>query len=80
MYDVTNSSSFDILEAWISAIHEIIDNSFQKKPQMVLVGNKCDMEHQRTVKREKSHRFAADNGFTYYDMSARTGESVIAFK
>lgn len=76
VYDVTNSSSFDILEEWLSAIHDINESNFQNKPIMVLVGNKCDMEHQRTVKREKSHRFAAENGLTYYDMSARTGESV----
>lgn len=43
---------------------------------MAIVGNKCDLEHQRAVRRDKSHRFAAENGLPYYDMSARTGESV----
>ncbi|XP_014216964.1 ras-related protein Rab-28-like [Copidosoma floridanum] len=43
---------------------------------MAIIGNKCDMEHQRTVKRDKSHRFAAESGFHYHDMSARTGEAV----
>ncbi|XP_043274038.1 ras-related protein Rab-28-like [Venturia canescens] len=77
VYDVTNSSSFDILDEWISSVNEIFESSsVHKKPLMVMVGNKCDVEHQRTVKREKSHRFAAENGFSYYDMSARTGESV----
>lgn len=75
MYDVTNSSSFDILEEWISKIKSCID-TYDEIPLTAIVGNKCDMEHQRTVKRERSHRFAAENGFTYHDMSARTGESV----
>lgn len=43
---------------------------------MAVVGNKCDMEHQRSVKRDRSHRFAAENGLPYHDVSARTGEAV----
>ncbi|XP_001606519.1 ras-related protein Rab-28 [Nasonia vitripennis] len=75
VYDVTNSSSFDILEEWIAEIRELSED-VDSMPMMAIVGNKCDMEHQRTVKRERSHRFAAENGFHYHDMSARTGESV----
>lgn len=56
-----------------------MNDSIEEPPLMALVGNKCDMEHQRTVKKDKSHRYAAENGFPYYDMSARTGESVITF-
>lgn len=78
VYDVTNSSSFDILEEWISEIRELSDE-FPTLPLMAIVGNKCDMEHQRTVKRERSHRFAAENGFHYYDVSARTSEGVASF-
>ncbi|EFN75149.1 ras-related protein Rab-28 [Harpegnathos saltator] len=74
VYDVTNSSSFEILEEWLSQIRNFIDA--YDEPLIALVGNKCDMEHQRTVKRDRSHRFAAENGFPYHDMSARTGESV----
>lgn len=76
VYDVTNSSSFDILEEWLSKIKSFID-AYDEIPLIAIVGNKCDMEHQRTVKRDRSHRFAAENGFPYHDMSARTGESVI---
>lgn len=43
---------------------------------MAVVGNKCDIEHQRSVKRDRSHKFAADNGFPSHDISARTGEAV----
>lgn len=43
---------------------------------MAVVGNKCDMEHQRTVKKDRTHKFAADNGFPSHDVSARTGEAV----
>ncbi|XP_015120220.1 ras-related protein Rab-28 [Diachasma alloeum] len=76
VYDVTNTSSFDVMEAWMTAVVAITERSFRKSPLMVIVGNKCDMEHQRTVKRDKSHRYAAEKGIIYHDMSARTGESV----
>lgn len=79
VYDVTNSSSFEILDEWIAVINEINDKQEENKPLMVIIGNKCDMDHQRTVKRDKSHRYAAEKGFIYYDMSARTGEAVIIF-
>ncbi|KAL7298817.1 hypothetical protein TKK_0008557 [Trichogramma kaykai] len=75
VYDVTNSASFDILEEWITEIRDLSED-LQELPMMAMIGNKCDMEHQRTVKRERSHRFAAEHGFHYQDMSARTGESV----
>lgn len=75
VYDVTNSSSFDILEEWIAEIRDLSED-LNAMPLLAIIGNKCDMEHQRTVKRERSHKYAADNGFYYHDMSARTGESV----
>ncbi|XP_011310015.1 ras-related protein Rab-28 [Fopius arisanus] len=76
VYDVTNSSSFDVMEEWMTAVTAITERTFRKSPLIVIVGNKCDMEHQRTVKRERSHRYAAEKGIIYHDMSARTGESV----
>lgn len=76
---MTNSSSFDLLEEWSETINEMIENNNEIKPLIAIVGNKCDMEHQRTVKRDKSYRYAAEKGFIYNDMSARTGESVKLF-
>ncbi|XP_012261384.2 ras-related protein Rab-28-like [Athalia rosae] len=75
VYDVTNMSSFEILETWIETIrhlNEILD----MQPAMAILGNKCDIAHQRTVKSDKSHKFAIDNGMPCYDVSARTGESI----
>ncbi|XP_076658985.1 ras-related protein Rab-28 [Halictus rubicundus] len=75
VYDVTNTFSFEILEDWIDKIRKVNDN-IEEAPLMAIVGNKCDMEHQRSVKRDRSHKFAADNGFPSQDVSARTGEAV----
>lgn len=75
VYDVTNSFSFEVLEEWIDKIRKLSDN-YEETPLMAVVGNKCDMEHQRTVKKDRTHKFAADNGFPSHDVSARTGEAV----
>ncbi|KAK9293598.1 hypothetical protein QLX08_011505 [Tetragonisca angustula] len=75
VYDVTNSFSFEVLEEWIGKIRQL-SNNYEETPLMAVVGNKCDMEHQRTVKRDRTHKFAADNGFPSHDVSARTGEAV----
>ncbi|KAF3420889.1 hypothetical protein E2986_02967 [Frieseomelitta varia] len=75
VYDVTNSFSFEVLEEWIGKIRQL-SNNYEETPLMAVVGNKCDMEHQRTVKKDRTHKFAADNGFPSHDVSARTGEAV----
>ncbi|XP_015433011.1 PREDICTED: ras-related protein Rab-28-like [Dufourea novaeangliae] len=75
VYDVTNSCSFEVLEEWIDKIRRV-NNNYEEAPLMAVVGNKCDMEHQRSVKRDRSHKFAAENGFPSHDVSARTGEAV----
>lgn len=75
VYDVTNSFSFEVLEEWIDKIRKLSSN-YEETPLMAVVGNKCDMEHQRTVKKDRTHKFAADNGFPSHDVSARTGEAV----
>ncbi|XP_076244560.1 ras-related protein Rab-28 [Calliopsis andreniformis] len=75
VYDVTNSFSFDVLDEWIDKIRRL-NSSHEETPLMAVVGNKCDMEHQRSVKRDRSHKFAAENGFPCHNVSARTGEAV----
>lgn len=75
VYDVTNNFSFDVLEEWIDKIRKL-SNDDEERPVLAVVGNKCDMEHQRSVKRDRSHKFAAENALPYHDVSARTGEGV----
>ncbi|XP_046144507.1 ras-related protein Rab-28-like [Osmia bicornis bicornis] len=75
VYDVTNSFSFEILQEWINKIRKL-NSDYEENPLMAVVGNKCDIEHQRSVKKDRTHKFAAENGFPSHDVSARTGEAV----
>ena len=43
---------------------------------VVLVGNKNDLEHRRTVSYEEGERFAQDHRFVFLETSAKTAENV----
>lgn len=41
-----------------------------------MIGNKCDLEAQRDVTFEEAKQFAEENGLTFIETSAKTGEKV----
>ncbi|KAL7377479.1 hypothetical protein ABVT39_000349 [Epinephelus coioides] len=57
LYDVTNKSSFDNIQAWLTEIHEYA----QQDVVLMLLGNKADATHERVVKREDGERLAKVN-------------------
>lgn len=72
VFDVTNEKSFLDVANWI----EDIKNYSKLNVSIVLVGNKCDLENQRVVSREKALEFANKNDLKYYETSAKTGTKV----
>jgi Ras-related protein Rab-28 len=75
IYDVTNYNSFENLEGWLRASQKIT-SSMEKPPIYALVANKIDQEHLRTVKSDRHHKFAQENGLLTYAVSAKTSEGV----
>ncbi|MFH4976574.1 hypothetical protein AB6A40_003283 [Gnathostoma spinigerum] len=75
VYDVTNRSSFENLDDWVSVIKKLTRN--QQKIQFALVGNKTDLEHRRAVRIERHMKFAEQHGMTSHYVSAKTGDSVV---
>lgn len=73
VYDVTNRDSFDNIDKWLDETKEILNN--WQETIIAIVGNKCDLAD-RDVEKEEALNFAQQNGFFYFETSAKTGENV----
>ncbi|XP_051744066.1 RAB3D, member RAS oncogene family, b isoform X1 [Ctenopharyngodon idella] len=72
MYDITNQDSFNAVQDWATQIKTYSwDNA-----QVILVGNKCDLEDDRLVPTEDSQRLAHELGFQFFEASAKDNINV----
>ena len=71
VYDVGDLESFNNLSVWLKEIK----NNSNKDPEIVLVGNKIDLED-RKVTKEKGMRFAEKNNLMYAETSSKEGINV----
>merc|ERR1712226_1203324 len=72
VYDVAKRSSFESMERWLHELKEHADSNIQT----LLVGNKCDLEHLRTVPTEEGQQLAAKHGMTHIETSALDATNV----
>ncbi|XP_013187825.1 ras-related protein Rab-3 isoform X1 [Amyelois transitella] len=74
MYDITNEESFNSVQDWVTQIKTYSwDNA-----QVILVGNKCDMEEERVVSSERGRQLAEQLGVEFYETSAKENINVKA--
>ncbi|KAG5485009.1 hypothetical protein LSCM1_07089 [Leishmania martiniquensis] len=66
VYDITNQTSFDSIPTWLQELRVFVPVTCC----IFLVGNKCDLEHLRVVKKEVADRFARENGLSFLETSA----------
>ncbi|XP_072458402.1 ras-related protein Rab-3D [Notamacropus eugenii] len=72
MYDVSNQESFNAVQDWATQIKTYSwDNA-----QVILVGNKCDLEDERVVSTEDGKHLADDLGFEFFEASAKDNINV----
>ncbi|XP_062854545.1 ras-related protein Rab-3C isoform X1 [Trichomycterus rosablanca] len=72
MYDITNEESFAAVQDWSTQIKTYSwDNA-----QVVLVGNKCDMEEERIVSVDNGRLLADQLGFEFFETSAKDNINV----
>ena len=74
VYDVSNYDSFRHLENWMQTIKEHEADSYYKTP-VILIANKIDLK-KKTVTKKDGEEFAQKEGFSYFEVSAKTGEGV----
>ncbi|CAG0912227.1 unnamed protein product [Notodromas monacha] len=74
MYDITNEESFSSVMDWVT---QIKCYSWDYA-QVILVGNKCDMENERIVSSEKGRQLAEQLGVEFFETSAKENINVKA--
>jgi len=73
VYDVTNVESFRKLESWLKPVQEAAGND---DVQIMLVGNKIDQDMKRKVSTQQGLSWAKENGLSFLETSALTGDNV----
>ena len=72
IFDVTNQKSFEGIENWIKQVKEQVSS----KVCVALVANKIDDKENREVSEENGMKLAKENGYPYYEASAKEGINI----
>jgi Ras-related protein Rab-1A len=68
-YDVTDMKSSDSVLAWMRMINECSPSDELVK---IMIGNKCDLNKERSVPYSQGQKFAEKSGFWFFEASALT--------
>ncbi|KAJ3131624.1 Stress-70 protein, mitochondrial [Physocladia obscura] len=72
-YDITKQASLEKAKSWVKELQR------QANPNIIiaLVGNKLDLEANRTVPTEEAQAYATEQGLLFTEASAKTGDFVM---
>ncbi|XP_072170491.1 ras-related protein Rab-8-like [Diadema setosum] len=73
VYDVTAEDSFSTLSDWLGDVGMYAPENVK----VILVGNKCDVEEERSVSRQAGEEFAKEHGLKHFEASAVTNQNVV---
>ncbi|KAK5284292.1 Rab GTPase ypt31 [Exophiala xenobiotica] len=77
VYDVSKSQTYDNVRRWLKELRDLGDTNIV----IMLVGNKSDLRHLRTVSTEEAKRFANENNLSFVETSAIDASNVdLAFQ
>ena len=74
VYDVTNSETYENLKYWMQSIKNNLGENMGEIP-IIIIGNKIDCQ-EREVSVEEAENFWKEQGFPYFETSAKTGENI----
>ena len=75
VYDVTNSDTYDNLKFWLQSIKNNMSADMGEIP-IIIIGNKIDCTEEREVNFQEAENFWKEQGFSYFETSAKTGEDI----
>ena len=67
VYDITDKKSFEHVKNWMADVDKFAKEGVLR----ILVGNKCDLEHQRSVSKENGKDLADKYGIQFMEVSAK---------
>ncbi|KAF8790001.1 Protein RRNAD1 like protein [Argiope bruennichi] len=73
VFDLTSEKTFHSLQRWIDSIK----NNARDDCQLIILGNKVDLEDIRQVTKERAEKYSIFVGATYFEVSAVTGVGLL---
>ena len=77
VYDITNKESFEKIQDWVKSVYDNTDT--YKEIQMIIVGNKIDLEERREVSKEEGLKIGKYFEIDFFEASAKNAEGVRNF-
>ena len=71
VYDVSNLDSFQSLDLWLRDVILMTNN-----PQIILVGNKSDLDKEREITYAQGYEFAQKHGMIFIETSAKNRDNI----
>ena len=72
VYDITRQDTFDNIDKW----RNDLISSCNQEINIMLIGNKCDLEDKRAVTKDQGEEKAKSFGFSFLETSAYSGENL----
>ena len=72
VYDISRKSSFNNIDKWLFDLK----NNGDENINIILIGNKIDLEHQREVTTEEGEKKAIINKASFIETSAKNGDNI----
>ena len=72
VYDITRKETFESTDKWINDLKVTAD----PKINIILIGNKCDLEDKREVLKEQGEEKAKSFGCAFLETSALSGDNI----
>ena len=72
IFDLTNRETFLSLNEWINHCRSVQNQNMD----LILIGNKSDLNQNRVVSTEEAKKFASDNNIEYFEISAYNKDDI----
>jgi len=72
VYDITSEESFQHIQSWIKDCKDLAP----KTVQLILIGNKSDLEEERVIQKERGEELARENNMLFFETSALNGKGI----